>query len=118
MAFRATLKGVGFAATLSVLAAAGIGSGSAQALEPPKPQVARACPRYGAGFVEVPGTTTCVRIGGRVVTEYGTTRRQFSRDQIAGFGATGRVSVDTRTDTPYGTFRSFVRVRAGGASRD
>jgi hypothetical protein len=79
----------------------------------PVPDPLRACPRYGPGFVEVPGSTTCMRIGGRVTSEYTTGTRRVSRDQIAGFGASGRVSVDTRTDTAYGPLRSYVRVRAG-----
>lgn len=73
----------------------------------------RSCPRHGPGFVQLPGTSTCVHIGGRVRSEYGTSARQIDRDSIAGFGTSARVSVDTRTDTNYGPLRSYVRVRAG-----
>ena len=88
--------------------------GPAGAAERPgAPDAARPCPRHGPGFVEVPGTSTCIRIGGRVRAEAGTGTRRISRDDIAGLGASGRVSVDTRTDTAYGPVRTFVRLKAG-----
>jgi hypothetical protein len=93
------------------------GLGPAAALERvPVPDPVRACPRYGPGFVEVPGSRTCMRVGGRVRSEYTTGTRRVSRDQIAGFGTSARVSLDTRTDTEYGPVRSYVRVRAGTRS--
>lgn len=100
------------AALTSLICLAGLAP--ANALERvPVPDPVRACPRYGPGFVEVPGTSTCMRVGGRVRSEYTTGTRQVSRDQIAGFGTSGRVSVDTRTDTAYGPLRSYVRVGVG-----
>lgn len=74
---------------------------------------ARACLRHGLGFVEVPGTGTCIRIGGRVRSEAGTASRRVSRDDVAGLRNQGMVAVDTRTDTAYGPLRSYVRMRAG-----
>lgn len=77
---------------------------------------ARACLRYGPGFVQMPGSTTCIRIAGRVRSEYGTGRRTFYRRDRAGFATSGTVSVDTRTDTAYGPLRTLVRMRAGQAT--
>ena len=77
------------------------------------PETVRACPQHGPGFVQVPGSTTCVKVGGRVVGETTVGARRIARDQIAGFGASGRVSVDARTDTPYGPVRGYVRLKAG-----
>ena len=82
----------------------------------PVAEPVRSCPRHGPGFVQLPGTTTCVRIGGRVRSEYGTSTRRIDRDSIAGFGTSARVSVDSRTDTEYGPLRSYVRVKAGTGS--
>lgn len=77
-------------------------------------EAARSCPQHGPGFVEVPGTRTCIRVAGRVRSEYGSsTRSTSSRDGVSGLRTQGTVSVDTRTDTAYGPLRSFVRVRAG-----
>lgn len=77
------------------------------------PGPARSCSRHGPGFVEIPGTSTCIRIGGRVRSEYGTAVRQVLRDDMAAFRSSGAVSVDSRTDTAYGPLRSYVRLRAG-----
>ena len=77
------------------------------------PEPARACPRYGPGFVEMPGTTSCIRIGGRVRAEAGGSISRERRADRTGLGASARLSVDTRTDTAYGPLRTFVRVRAG-----
>lgn len=76
----------------------------------------RACPQHGPGFYRVPGSPTCIRIGGRVATQYTVVTRKGSRDDSGGFGSQGRVSLDTRTDTAYGPLRSFVRVRVKSGS--
>ena len=102
------------AIALALTLAAG-GALAAERLRPAE-TAARACPQYGAGFVEVPGTTTCIRVGGRVRADYvaSSSRRTISRDQIAGFGPSGSVSADVRTDTAAGPLRAYVRTRAGG----
>lgn len=103
------------AALLTLCASAGVGL-PALAQQAPRwelPSSVRACPQYGTGFVQVPGSATCVRIGGRVVAETTVGSRRVSRDDIAGFKTSGRVSIDTRTQTELGPVRTFVRVRAG-----
>lgn len=105
---------------IPVLAAALLLGGlvpAAAAAEPlAVPETVRACPKYGPGFYQVPGSSTCLRIGGRVTSEYGTATKRVSRDRIAGFGTSARVSVDSRTDTEYGPLRAYVRMRAGAGS--
>ena len=69
----------------------------------------RVCSTYGEGFFYIPGTETCLRIGGRVRAEvlYAET---FSRASDAiGFRARGRLQADVRTATAYGLLRTFVR---------
>lgn len=73
---------------------------------------ARSCPGYGPGFIEVPGTSTCIRIGGRVSSEYGTALGRSARDSASGSRVAGRISMDSRTETGYGTVRTFVRLKA------
>lgn len=102
-------------AATALIAAAGV----AQARERPRPHEPapmQACPQYGAGFVQVPGTATCIRIGGRVRADYVVTsrRRSISRDQVSGFSPSGSVSADVRTETGMGPLRAYVRTRAGG----
>ena len=66
----------------------------------------RACPRHGPGFVEVPGTSSCVRIGGQVRADYGTTSRRLSQRDAARISGSGvRLYVDSRSDTPLGPLR-------------
>ncbi len=95
----------------------------ASALEPwVAPEVARPCPRYGPGFIEVPGSTTCIRIGGRVRADYDLGGRgRVARDRLApadrigGFGTGARLTVETRTDTELGPLRLIYRMDAGEA---
>ncbi len=95
--------------------AAGIAAvAGAQAADLPSRKAApveyvRVCSTYGAGFFYIPGTETCLRVGGRVRAEYGTMER-FARNQDGyGFRARGRLNIDARTATAYGTLRTFVR---------
>lgn len=77
-------------------------------------EATRSCARHGPGFVEVPGTATCIRIGGRVMAEVGASTRRNARE--TGTGTAARLSIDTRTDTAYGPLRSFVRLKARDGS--
>jgi hypothetical protein len=81
------------------------------------------CSIYGAGFFYIPGTDTCIKIGGWVRAEYGfqTGNSSVQYNQ----GATGRnnridspeynmrarwvTSIDVRTQTEYGTLRAYSR---------
>ena len=69
----------------------------------------RVCTAYGAGFFYIPGTDTCLRVGGRVRAEY-TFGERWSRGQDSyGTRARGRLNIDARTATAYGTLRTFIR---------
>jgi hypothetical protein len=99
----------------------------------------RICDAYGAGFFYIPGTDTCLRVGGLALAElrgfdpsfsiigplfYGTgtphlgagfvpSPSQYSNARsrdATGFAALGRVELDARTQSPFGTLRSFLRV--------
>src|ERR1700741_4757245 len=81
------------------------------------------CSAYGAGFFYVPGTDTCIKIGGWVRAEY--TFQTGTRDQPFQTAAPGRnnridsneymmrarwiTSIDVRTQTEYGTLRAYSR---------
>jgi hypothetical protein len=69
----------------------------------------RVCSTYGAGFFYIPGTETCLRVGGRVRADY-LYGEPFDRAQDAiGFRARGRINIDTRTATAYGLLRAYIR---------
>ena len=81
------------------------------------------CSAYGAGFFYVPGTDTCIKIGGWVRAEY--TFQTGTGDQPFHTGTPGRnnridsneynirarwvTSIDVRTSTEYGTLRAYSR---------
>ncbi|CAM5202797.1 Porin OS=Bosea thiooxidans OX=53254 GN=ARD30_00495 PE=3 SV=1 [Bosea thiooxidans] len=95
--------------------AAGIAAvAGAQAADLPSRKAApveyvRVCNTWGAGFFYIPGTDTCIRIGGRVRAEY-TFGERWNRGQDSyGTRARGRIYVDARNQTAYGTLRTFIR---------
>ena len=89
----------------------------------------KVCSLYGAGFWYVPGTDTCLKIGSfvRVQTAWNTSgsdvpqgagsdagQGRQDRTDTANFGFRVRsgVSVDLRTQTEYGTLRSYMDIGA------
>jgi hypothetical protein len=69
----------------------------------------RVCSTYGAGFFYIPGTETCLRVGGRVRAEFQYLEPTDREDDAIGFRARGRLNIDARTATSYGLLRTFVR---------
>jgi len=69
----------------------------------------RVCSTYGAGFFYIPGTETCLRIGGRVRADYLYGEPLDRANDAFGFRARGRIQADARTATAYGLLRTFVR---------
>src|SRR6202012_2085733 len=87
----------------------------------------RVCSLYGAGFWYVPGTDTCLKIGsyireqlewnagnGGVPIGFGATDQasagRFTRTDTSqlSFRTRASISVDLRTQTEYGTLRSYL----------
>lgn len=95
--------------------AAGIAAvAGAQAADLPSRKAApveyvRVCSAYGAGFFYIPGTDTCLRVGGRVRAEYAIGQRYSDFQDSYGTRARGRLNIDARTATAYGTLRAFIR---------
>ena len=77
---------------------------------------ARPCPAHGPGYVHMPGTGTCMRVGGRVRGEAQAGGRRTSTGDTVGFRSEGRLNIDARTQTDYGPVRTFVRVRGDAAT--
>lgn len=75
----------------------------------------RVCSAHGAGFFYIPGTDTCIKIGGRVRADYRYVQPQWTvpgdgrRVDATGTRALGRIFLDARTSTAYGTLRAFMR---------
>ncbi|RZN06021.1 porin [Bradyrhizobium genosp. SA-3] len=78
------------------------------------------CSLYGAGFYYIPGTDTCIKLGGYLRVEVGLNTNSIYNGQFSGVaGAHNRLSnyytarsredfnIDTRTATEYGVVRTF-----------
>ncbi len=80
----------------------------------------RICSAHGEGFFYIPGTQTCIQIGGRVRAEYryvdpkGAFPGLGRGNDAIGFRALGRLNIDARTATAYGTLRTFIRYELTG----
>jgi hypothetical protein len=90
-------------------------AGSALAADLPSKKAApveyvRVCSAHGAGFFYIPGSDTCIKLGGRVRFEYGYAPTFNRQSNLAGMRALGRFELDARTSTEYGLLRAYTRV--------
>ncbi|MBS7803663.1 porin [Rhizobiales bacterium TNE-4] len=69
----------------------------------------RVCSAHGAGFFYIPGSDTCIKLGGYVRAEYLGNQTWSRNSDPIGFYARGRLDIDTRTSTEYGLLRAFIR---------
>ncbi|MGH6673095.1 MAG: porin [Xanthobacteraceae bacterium] len=79
----------------------------------------KGCGAYGAGFRRVPGSKTCVKIGGWVRAQSSSRGAGVNWSALNGknFGtattapaARGYITTDVRTPTSYGTVRAYLSV--------
>jgi hypothetical protein len=90
-------------------------------------QYVKICTLYGDGFYYIPGTDTCLKLGGyvRVQAEYNAggggvvdgTGNQIAQARYnrvdtndIDYRVRGALSIDARTQTEYGTLRSYFRI--------
>jgi hypothetical protein len=79
------------------------------------------CTLYGEGFYYIPGSDTCIKLGGYVRADYGYnvsgartpaySGTQGAQDRTVSSYSTrhrANVQIDTRTQTAYGTLRTFT----------
>lgn len=122
--------------TKSVLlgtSAALMGAAAAQAADLPSRKAApveyvRVCDAYGAGFFYIPGTQTCLRIGGRLRADYAFVAKKDvftgldaanvailgvprNAQDINGWEARGRISFEVRTQTAWGVVQAAANLR-------
>ncbi|MGE0285694.1 MAG: porin, partial [Bradyrhizobium sp.] len=78
------------------------------------------CSLYGAGFYYIPGTDTCIKLGGYLRVDVGFNTNSINTGNISGVaGAHNRLqnyyttrsredfNIDTRTATQYGVLRTY-----------
>ena len=76
----------------------------------PPVEYVRICSTHGNGFFYIPGTETCLRVGGRVRAEYLYVEPIDRSQDTIGFRARGRINIDARTATAYGMLRTYIRM--------
>ena len=98
----------------------------------PRVQYVKICSLHGDGFYYIPGTDTCIKLGGylRVQVEYnagaggtavgsGSTeaaQARFARDVTNDINHRTRAALswDVRQETEYGTLRTYLRFGVAG----
>ncbi|MGB9041302.1 MAG: porin, partial [Pseudolabrys sp.] len=90
-------------------------------------QYVKICSLYGVGFYYIPGTDMCIKIGGWVRAEYGyglngtfgstpfggNVNNSITNNSI--MRARGYITADARSQTEYGTVRSYIAVGVSGS---
>jgi hypothetical protein len=104
--------------SLLLSSAAVLVAGSAFAADLPAKKAApaaavTACPAFGAGFFTIPGSDTCIKLGGYMnnVTTYS------DEDQSTSNAAELRLTLDARSNSEIGVIRGFGRIGNGGMER-
>ena len=98
-----------------LLGCAAIVTGGAQAADLPAKSAApvdyvRICSTHGNGFFYIPGTETCLRVGGRVRAEFLYLEPIDRAQDTIGFRGRGRINIDSRTATAWGMLRTYIRM--------
>ncbi|WP_152045408.1 porin [Aureimonas psammosilenae] len=123
---------LGSAAALVAVSGAKAADAPVTMVEPEPVEYVRVCDVYGTGFFYIPGTETCLKIGGYVrfranVTGElnGDVNGRFSdvqdfddadRNYDFNTQTRGRIDFDAREETELGTLRGFVRLQATNVS--
>ena len=96
----------------------------------------KVCDAYGAGFFFIPGTDTCLKVGGYVRAQYEytgkggmlsyaqsatthaitATKTASAAEDTTGWHARGRIDLDARTQSAWGTVRTVIGLRLASQS--
>jgi hypothetical protein len=109
---------IGSAAALAVVSGAQAAD-AVVAAEPEPMEYVRVCDAYGTGFFYIPGTETCLKIGGKVRFEKAYAKYS-GRDPITGIKNKGyyswftraEVSFEAKNDSEWGTVYSWILLRS------
>jgi hypothetical protein len=101
-----------------------VSAGGAFAADLPAKQAApvadavRSCPAFGAGYFTIPGSETCLKLGGyfRYIGTYNDPDSSHTTAQYAQ-SARFRLEVDARSNTEFGVLRGFSRMNDASLSR-
>ncbi|WP_158215848.1 porin [Notoacmeibacter marinus] len=114
-----TIKSLLLGSAASLVAVSGAQAADAIIIEPEPVEYVRVCDAYGAGFYYIPGTETCLSINGYVRFQLGfSTDDDAANNGLYGFeddtynaSVRGRLNFDARSETEFGTLRSYLRIQ-------
>ncbi|MHC5654710.1 porin [Stappia sp. ICDLI1TA098] len=109
------IKSILLGASAAALAATGAQAADLPVAPEPIDYV-RVCDAFGTGFFYIPGTETCLKIGGGVRVEFrfndmldkGTSAWDSRGKNATTMRARGYMNFDSRTNTEYGLLRTYV----------
>ena len=88
------------------------------AAEPEPMEYVRVCDAFGTGFFYIPGTETCLKIGGYIRVDFEGGDVLGQNTQPGGGGDSwdtrtrARINISTATDTEYGALKTFAAIEA------
>ncbi len=91
------------------------GANAADAIVAPEPEPAeyvQVCETYGKGFFYIPGTETCLNFNGYLRVEFIYT--DTATTETTNWQLRGRLNIDARNETEWGTLRSQLRFQGNG----
>jgi hypothetical protein len=87
------------------------------AAEPEPMEYVRVCDAFGTGYFYIPGTETCLKIGGYVRVQLdGRSDDDFGGDAGYRTNTRAQVRLEAKTDTEYGALTSRITLRANNNS--
>lgn len=92
-----------------LVAVAGASAADLGVKKPTAVEYVKTCPQYGAGFFVVPGTTSCLKLIGRIRAEAIQNIPLARTSDSNSFRVRGYVGYDHRTATEYGLLRTYLR---------
>ena len=108
-----TFKSILLGSTVALMSTASVQAADAIVAAEPEPmEYVRVCDAFGKGFFYIPGTETCLKIGGYVRFDSAFADSPYNGVD-GGWNARtrGTLTLDARNDTEYGTVRSFIELR-------
>ena len=117
------IKSLLLGSAAALVAVSGAQAADAVVYEPEPVEYVRVCDAYGAGFYYIPGTETCLSISGYVWMQVGGHGRNnavtdapsyhygFALNNGYNVLTRGRLNIDARSDTEWGTLRSYLRLQ-------
>jgi hypothetical protein len=100
---------IGSAAALAVVSGARAAD-AVVAAEPEPMEYVKVCDAYGTGYFYIPGTETCLKVGGQL-------RYELRASKVSGSGvnydnhARARLNIEAKNDSEWGTVYSWIRIQ-------